>query len=123
MIDLLDYVPIAFRDEVRIKFNYTQLGGGIGVGWYIDDVRLVVSRDENATIIWSGGEPVLDRSFPTLINSIIDRLPHTKHRVITNSVRYSKTLEDLLSAGRISIYILILADRCKKETWCINMIG
>ncbi len=49
-IDLLDHVPIAYNDEVRIKLNYTQLGSGIGVGWYIDDVRLVVSRDENATI-------------------------------------------------------------------------
>jgi hypothetical protein len=43
-VDILTNVPAPYRSEVRIKFNYTQFGGGTGVGWFIDDVRLVVSR-------------------------------------------------------------------------------
>jgi hypothetical protein len=49
-VNLLDFVPQSFRGEVKIKFNYTQYGGGTGEGWYIDDVRLDVSRIESATI-------------------------------------------------------------------------
>jgi len=49
-VNLLDSVLEAYRDEVRIKFNYTQFGGGTGVGWYLDDVNVVVSRGDNSTI-------------------------------------------------------------------------
>lgn len=45
-VDILDYVPTQYRDDVRVKFNYTQYGGGTGYGWYIDDVRIVVSRSD-----------------------------------------------------------------------------
>ena len=43
-------MPEAYRSEVKIAFNYTQFGGGTGVGWFIDDVKLVVSRDDSAII-------------------------------------------------------------------------
>jgi len=46
-VNILNNVPEAYRDEVRIKFNYTQFGGGTGVGWFIDDVRLVVTRSNS----------------------------------------------------------------------------
>ncbi len=45
-VNLLNYVPTAYRDEVKVKFNYTQYGGGTGYGWYIDDVRVSVSRPD-----------------------------------------------------------------------------
>jgi hypothetical protein len=45
-VDLLGFVPEAYRGEVRVKFNYTQFGGGTGVGWWLDDVRLTVSRSD-----------------------------------------------------------------------------
>ena len=51
-MDIISYVPEEFRSNVKIAFNYTQFGGGTGVGWYIDDVNLVVSR--NATAIIDG---------------------------------------------------------------------
>lgn len=35
-------------DEVRIKFQYYQYGAGTGYGWYIDDVRMTVSRPNTA---------------------------------------------------------------------------
>lgn len=46
-IDILGYVPAAYRDEVRIKLNYTYLGGVGTGGWYLDDVRLTISRVES----------------------------------------------------------------------------
>ncbi len=47
-VNLLKYVPEQYRSEVRIKFNYTQYGGGTGYGWYLDDVKIVLSRDGNS---------------------------------------------------------------------------
>ncbi len=46
-VDLLNFVPADYRDEVKVKFNYTQYGGGTGYGWYIDDVRMEVTRSNN----------------------------------------------------------------------------
>ncbi|MCK4267139.1 MAG: hypothetical protein KAX31_07640, partial [Thermoplasmata archaeon] len=46
-VNLLNFVPQeALRDEVKVKFNYTQYGGGTGYGWFIDDVRVEVSRSD-----------------------------------------------------------------------------
>ncbi|MCK5309142.1 MAG: hypothetical protein KAJ64_00680, partial [Thermoplasmata archaeon] len=58
-VNLLNYVPEADRDEVRVKFNYIQWGEGTGYGWYIDDVRVTVSRsnsinpDSSTQDIWN----------------------------------------------------------------------
>jgi len=57
-VDISPYVPDGFnttdghvyRSEVVVNFNYTQFGGGTGVGWYIDDAKLVVSRVDGANI-------------------------------------------------------------------------
>ncbi len=49
-VEITQFVPTAYRDEVRIVFNYTQLGGGRGEGWWIDDVKLVVSRYDSEVI-------------------------------------------------------------------------
>ncbi len=38
------------RENVRIRFNYTQYGSGTGYGWFLDDVKLVVSRDPGAPV-------------------------------------------------------------------------
>ncbi|MGA1821687.1 MAG: type IV pilin [Thermoplasmatota archaeon] len=46
-IDVKDYVPERYLDEVKIKFNYTQYGGGTGYGWWFDDVKVVVSRADD----------------------------------------------------------------------------
>jgi len=36
--------PDYFKGNVRMAMKYMQFGGGTGVGWYIDDVKLDVSR-------------------------------------------------------------------------------
>lgn len=48
-VDILNFIPSAYRDEVRVKFNYTQFGGGTGIGWFLDSVRLSVSRPDALT--------------------------------------------------------------------------
>jgi glycosyltransferase involved in cell wall biosynthesis/pyruvate-formate lyase-activating enzyme len=59
---------------------------------------------EHVVIIWGGGEPVLDNNFAFTIHSIIDQLPHSKHRVITNAVSFSEAIQTLLSEDKISTF-------------------
>jgi hypothetical protein len=47
-VDLLSWIPEnADRSQICIKFNYTQYGLGTGYGWYIDDVKVIVSRSDD----------------------------------------------------------------------------
>ncbi len=55
-VDLLNFVPDAYSDEVKVKFNYTQYGGGTGYGWYIDDVRVTTTRPN---IVWPGNNTAI----------------------------------------------------------------
>ena len=53
-LNLLNYVPdltvagYEYRSDVKVKFQYYQYGGGTGYGWYIDDVRVTVTRPNTA---------------------------------------------------------------------------
>ncbi|MCK4265945.1 MAG: hypothetical protein KAX31_01610, partial [Thermoplasmata archaeon] len=56
-VDILPFVPEGaaadghvYRSEVKVAFNYTQFGGGTGMGWYLDDVKLIVSRDDATAV-------------------------------------------------------------------------
>ncbi|MBI5000283.1 MAG: Ig-like domain-containing protein [Euryarchaeota archaeon] len=52
-LNLLPYLPSDATNlsAVRVKFAYYQYGGGTGYGWYIDDVKITVTRSDarNAT--------------------------------------------------------------------------
>jgi len=41
------YNPLS---AVRVKFQYFQYGGGTGYGWYIDDVKVAVSRGDSTAV-------------------------------------------------------------------------
>jgi len=49
-VNVLDFVPEDYRSAVRIRFQYTQYGGGTGLGWYVDDVRLTTSRSDRVAV-------------------------------------------------------------------------
>ncbi|MGA1873627.1 MAG: hypothetical protein ACMUHY_08130, partial [Thermoplasmatota archaeon] len=48
--DILEWVPEEYRNSIRVRFQYTQYGGGTGDGWWIDDVRIVTSREDTEDI-------------------------------------------------------------------------
>ncbi len=89
------HVPQQYRHEIRIKFNYTQYGLGTGYGWYIDDVKVVVTRSDSAAVTsgdsdiwqvvsttdrngnpthaWWNGDPSTGLFKPGIDNSLISR--------------------------------------------------
>jgi len=55
------------------------------------------------SVVWGGGEPVLDPAFVPLVELIANRFPRVKQRVLTNAVKYSATIGDLLRKDRIML--------------------
>ena len=45
-VSVLKYVPETSRDNVRIRFNYTQYENGTGYGWFIDNVGVSAVRED-----------------------------------------------------------------------------
>jgi hypothetical protein len=66
-VDVLPLIPAEYRGNVRLCFKYVQFGGGTGVGWYIDDVKLEVSRADSTTITNSKDIWNLTNALPTAI--------------------------------------------------------
>lgn len=54
-------------------------------------------------IVWGGGEPVLGKEFTSLIKQLSQELPSATQRVLTNSLRFSDTVNHLISDGRLLI--------------------
>jgi hypothetical protein len=49
-VNILDFVPAEYRSRIRLRFQYTQYGGGTGIGWYVDDVRVKTSRSNELPV-------------------------------------------------------------------------
>lgn len=69
----------------------------------VDDLIKSGSLSKLKTVVWGGGEPVLDKSFAQLVQKISDNFPWIKQRIITNSTFFSQEIEDLLSKNKVTI--------------------
>lgn len=65
----------------------------------------VMAKD--ASIVWGGGEPVLDRNFPAMISNFEENISYSSMRVLSNSGIYSEKIYELLKRGRITLYTSI----------------
>lgn len=54
-------------------------------------------------IVWGGGEPLLDPKFPELITSAASLAPAAQHRVLSNALRFSPEVADLMAHGRAQL--------------------
>ncbi len=74
------------------------------------------SAMENCEIVvWGGGEPTIGKEFAVMSKIIGEQIPRAKQRVLTNSVKFSSELEDLLKRNRAQIVTSI--DAGTKETF------
>lgn len=67
------------------------------------------------SIVWGGGEPVLDSNFETLVNLILNNLSPSYLRFFTNGVRYNSLIQKLLDDQKI--YITTSIDAGTAETY------
>ena len=59
--------------------------------------------DNNVHIVWGGGEPTLKPKFDTINKTLLDSSKVSKIRVLTNSLKYSESLNDIVSNEKIRI--------------------
>jgi poly(ribitol-phosphate) beta-N-acetylglucosaminyltransferase len=55
------------------------------------------------SVVFGGGEPTLDKSFEKITNLLVNDLPKSTPRVLTNAVKYSPALENFIKKGQVSI--------------------
>jgi glycosyltransferase involved in cell wall biosynthesis/organic radical activating enzyme len=93
-------------------------------GGYMNNCNLVV---------WGGGEPTLGNDFDNLLKKISDEIPHAQQRILTNSVKSSQMINDLLRQNKAQIVTSIDAGteetfkqvrgRAKLSQVCNNLVG
>ena len=60
-----------------------------------------------SSVIWGGGEPVIDKSFNELVDQVSENIPSAKHRFISNAIIFSEKINQILSCNKGSLFTSI----------------
>ena len=109
--DYLDvlYISFEYHSVCNLRCHYCSKAyyGGLKVNYDIEYlINELIKRGHLKscyTVVWGGGEPVIDRQFTSLIENMIDKLPNATHRILTNAVKFSKTVANLLKGNYVTI--------------------
>lgn len=71
--------------------------------------------DQCEYIVWGGGEPTLDKSFPAIAKRLAEAAPRVRQRVISNCTRYTPQLADMMV--RDQAFIVVSVDAGSQETF------
>lgn len=72
------------------------------IGEFINNLIDSKALESCKSIVWAGGEPSLDKDFDSSIKAL-SKYVDFKQVVITNAIKYSKTLQDLLDNNKAKI--------------------
>lgn len=103
------YLSLEYHSVCNLKCTYcsdTYYGGKkapYDIGHLIDSFLEHKVLDSRVDVVWGGGEPTIDKTFAPTINNIADRLPNATQRVLTNGVKYSNTVGELLAQGKVTV--------------------
>jgi len=61
------------------------------------------SLDKCHTVVWGGGEPTVGKDFEEIIEMFCELLPNVKHRIVTNAIKKSPAVINLLKNDKIQI--------------------
>lgn len=98
------YCCETYYNSQKPAYNVLELFKSLIKGGYLQKCK---------SIVYAGGEPLLEKSFTDLITLAIEKVPNANHRVLTNSVIYSENIYNLLKEGKISITTSIDAGTAK----------
>ena len=105
----VNHLSLEYHSVCNLKCTYcsdTYYGGmkpQYDIGDFLNSLSDQHCLDQCQSIVWGGGEPVADRYFEKYIQMLSNNIPLVKQRVLTNSVKYSKTIQTLLDENRIVI--------------------
>lgn len=116
-----NYISMEHHSICNLKCSYCsdKYYGGLNTQYdikkLIEELVKTNTIDANATFIWGGGEPTLVKNFNELINFIIKALPTSKQKVLSNSVKFSEHIKNLVDSGKIDLVTSI--DAGSEETF------
>ena len=105
----IEHLSLEYHTVCNLRCAYCDelyYGGGTAEYDVAGLVEELVSKGALAncrSVVWGGGEPVLDPTFVPLVEMIAERFPRVKQRVLSNAVKYSETIDDLLRKDRIML--------------------
>jgi glycosyltransferase involved in cell wall biosynthesis/organic radical activating enzyme len=119
--DGIGYLSFEYHSVCNMKCSYcseTYYGGEkvhYDIAALTDSILEHGALDNNEYIVWGGGEPLLDKQFDTILNTISSKVPAVKQRVITNATRFSEPLAALMEADKA--YIVTSIDAGLEDTF------
>ena len=102
------HLSLEYHSICNLKCNYCSdtYYGGMRSKYNIKEVLLELynnnSLDECKEIAWGGGEPLSDKGFEEIFQFLINNTD-AKYKIFTNSVKYSKLLNDLITKDLVRI--------------------
>lgn len=88
------YCDDTFYGGARPNYDIEQSIEKLSNGSYLDHLELVV---------WGGGEPLLDPNFVNMLKNVNEAAPKAHNRILSNSLRHSPEVQNLLVQNRASL--------------------
>lgn len=88
------YCDDTFYGGARPIYDIEKSIEKLSSGSYLDHLELVV---------WGGGEPLLDPNFVNMLNNVNKAAPKAHNRILSNSLRHSSEVQNLLVTNRASL--------------------
>lgn len=117
----VEHISFEYHSICNMKCNYCSAdyyGGkqaNYNINSLIDELINTKSLDNLKSIVWGGGEPVLEKNFINLLTKIVTLFPKTTCRVITNATIFKKEIENFIKNNDLLITTSI--DAGTKETF------
>jgi pyruvate-formate lyase-activating enzyme len=104
----IKHLSLEYHSICNLKCNYCSdtYYGGMRPKY---DVKNVLSElynnnslEECKSVVWGGGEPLADNGFEGIFQFLTKNI-HANYKIFTNSIKYSKPLNDLISKDLVTI--------------------
>lgn len=99
----IEYLSLEYHSVCNLKCSYCSdtFNGGKQPSYDVEKLVSEISMPNCKTVLWGGGEPTIGKYFYPAF--LIVRYPEAQHRVLTNSVLFSETIERLLKQNLIHV--------------------
>jgi len=105
----IKYISFEYNTICNMRCIYCsdKYYGGESPGYNVEALVLELvnnkSLDNCESIVWGGGEPLLNDSFLSLLSLTVSKFPNIEHRILTNCIQYSNILYSYINTSRINI--------------------
>lgn len=106
----ISYLSMEQHSVCNLRCSYCDdtYFGGLEAAYSVDQTLagMVARRGlaEDSIVVWGGGEPTLAKNFEHLVVTVDESAPEAHHRFLTNARLYSPVIDELLQAGRATVF-------------------